>query len=102
MNAYFTDSKKNARHLPKINITNGFIEFICSIVAFFTCDTVVKIVKIGVCALCFIGFFGLVGGVEAGSINMVTALLIGAALSVIEFIMLGSMMNKSKIEKDEK
>ncbi len=102
MNAYFTDSKRASRHVPKINITNGFIEFICSIVAFFTCDTIVKIVKIGVCAICFIGFFGLVGGIEAGSINMVTGLLIGVALSIIEFVMLGSMMNKSKSEKDEK
>ena len=103
MNAYFTDSKRISRHVPKINITHGFIEFICSIVAFFTCDTVVRIIKIGVCALSFVGFFGIIGGIESGSINMISGLLIGAALSVIEFVMLGSLMSKSKGQsKNEK
>ena len=96
MNAYFTDSRKATRHIPKINITHGFIEFICSIVAFFTCETVVKVVKIGVSALCFIGFFGVIGGIEAYTISGFTGLLICALLSTLEFAVLKSIISKNE------
>ena len=99
MNAYFTDSHRSTRHTPKINITHGFIEFICSIVAFFTCEAVVKIIKISVCALSFVGFFGIIGGIESGSIGMMAGLLICAVLSSIEFITLRSLMVKNKSEE---
>ena len=95
MNAYFTDSRVATRHIPKINLTHGFIEFICSIVAFFTCDAVVKIIKIGVSVLCFIGFFGVIGGIESYTISAVTGLLICGMLSIIEFAVLKSIMNKN-------
>ncbi len=99
MNAYFTDSKRVKRHLPKINITHGFIEFICSIVAFFTCDAVVKAIKIGVCAICFIGFFGVIGGIESDSISMIAGLFICAMLSMVEFFTLKSIMAKGESEE---
>ena len=99
MNAYFTEHHKSTGRTPKINITNGFIEFICSIVAFFTCDTVTRIIKIGVCALSFIGFFGIIGGIEAGSINMMIGLICGAILSLVEFITLRSLMAKKNTEE---
>ncbi len=95
MNAYFTDSKRGTRHLPKINITHGFIEFICSLVAFFTCEAVVKVMKIGVCAVCFIGFFGTIGGIESDTLGMAAGLFICAILSAIEFFTLKSLMAKS-------
>ena len=96
MNAYFTDSKRHTRHLPKINITHGFIEFICSIVAFFTCDTVVNIIKIGVCAISFVAFFGIIGGIESGSIGMMGGLLSCAAISLIEFFTIRSVVSRKK------
>lgn len=101
MNAYFTDSKREKRNIPSINITHGFIEFICSIVAFFTCDAVVRAIKIGVCAACFIGFFGVIGGLELGSINTVAGLLVCFALSMVEFFTLKSVMAKSEDENEE-
>lgn len=96
MNAYFTDSKREKRHIPNINITHGFIEFICSIVAFFTCDAVVKAMKICVCAICFLGFFGVIGGIESGSMNTATGLLVCGALSMIEFFTLKSVTSKNE------
>ena len=99
MNAYFTDSKREKRNIPHINITHGFIEFICSIVAFFTCEAVVRVIKIGVCAACFIGFFGVIGGLELGSINTVTGLLVCLALSMIEFFTLKSVVEKNGDEE---
>lgn len=101
MNAYFTDSKREKRNIPHINITHGFIEFICSIVAFFTCEAVVRAIKIGVCAACFIGFFGVIGGLELGSINTVTGLLVCLALSMVEFFTIKSVV-ASGDDKDQK
>ncbi len=99
MNAYLTDSKKVKRHIPHINLTHGFIEFICSIVAFFTCDAVVKVIKIGVCAICFVGFFGVIGGIESDTIGIAAGLLSCAALSAVEFFTLKSIMAKSESEE---
>ena len=98
MNAYFTDSKRTKRALPHINFTHGFIEFICSIVAFFTCDVVVNTIKIIVCAVSFIGFFGVIGGIESGNITLAGGLFICAILSTVEFFTLKSITEKSNKE----
>lgn len=95
MNAYFTDTKRKTNHLPRINITHGFIEFICSLVAFFTCDAIVKVIKIGISALCFVGFFGVIGGIESESLGMALGLLLCAIFSMIEFFTLKSIMTKN-------
>ena len=99
MNAYFTNTKNVKRHIPHINLTHGFIEFICSIVAFFTCDAVVNTIKIIISAICFIGFFGIVGGIDAGNISMSCGLFFCAILSTVEFFTLKSITAKDGKEE---
>ena len=101
MNAYFTDPKRTKRNIPHINFTHGFIEFICSIVAFFTCDVVATTIKIIVCAISFITFFGVIGGIDAGTITMARGLFICSILSTIEFFTLKSVTAKDN-KKDTK
>lgn len=95
MNAYYTgtDSHKKIRNysLPRINTKNGFIEFICSLVAFFTCEAVVKVFKVCLSFVCFIGFFGIAGGMESGSIGMMGGFVCCASFTLIEAAILKSM-----------
>ena len=105
MNAYYTNTgsqkKLSSRALPKINLGNGFIEFICSLVAFFTCRAIVNIVKISISLVCFIAFFGIVGGMDSGSIGMGSGFICCAACTLIEAALLKSMASKSNTESSD-
>ena len=100
MNAYYTNGnsvkKINTSTLPKINVKNGFIEFICSLVAFFTCRAVVNIFKATTMILCLGVFFGIVGGMDSGSIGMLKGFVCCAMCSFIEIIILRSMTKQER------
>ena len=104
MNAYYSDanSKKNLSHnaIPHINAGHGFIEFICSLVAFFTCRAVVNIFKISLSLVCFIAFFGIVGGMDSCSIGMGAGFVLCAAITLIEAAILRSMVVKGNANPD--
>ena len=106
MNAYYTNTdshkKMNNYSLPRINVRHGFIEFICSLVAFFTCEAVVKVIKVCLSFICFIGFFGIAGGIESGSISMMGGFMCCAAFTLIEAAILKSTVKPSpNLESDE-
>lgn len=94
MNAYYSpEEKKDVKRasLPKITFNKGTIEFLCSIVAFFTCDIVVKVVKVAVSAICFIAFFGIAGGMDSGSISAIKGAFLCACCAVAEIFILRSL-----------
>ena len=99
MNAYYSNAnhEKKLSHnaIPHINVGHGFIEFICSLVAFFTCRAVVNIFKISLSLVCFIAFFGVVGGMDSCSIGMGTGFVLCAAITLIEAAILRSMIAKN-------
>ena len=105
MNAYYTNTnsekKLSSRALPKINVGHGFIEFICSLVAFFTCRAVVNIIKISLSLVCFITFFGIVGGMDSGSMSMGGGFVLCAACTLIEAAILRSMVVKNSDESPD-
>ena len=100
MNAYYSNTnsekKLSVHSIPKINIGNGFIEFICSLVAFFTCRAIVNIFKISLSLVCFIAFFGIVGGMDSGSMSMGRGFICCAACTLFEAVILRSMVSKNK------
>lgn len=106
MNAYYTNTnshkKINNYSLPRINVRHGFIEFICSLVAFFTCEAVVKVIKVCISFVCFIGFFGVAGGMESGSIGMMAGFMCCAAFTLIQATILKSMSKNSKSSENGK
>ena len=105
MNAYYTNtnSQKRIRNysLPRINVKDGFIEFICSLVAFFTCEAVIKILKVCISFVCFVGFFGVAGGMEGGSISMICGFICCGAFTLIEAAILKGMVKPSATPNDE-
>lgn len=100
MNAYYTNAtntKEIVRNsLPKINVKSGFIEFICSLVAFFTCEISVKVEKVACSFVCFIAFFGIAGGMDNGYINIFAGLLGCGICTVLQVVILKSIFNKKK------
>lgn len=105
MNAYYTNGnsvkKIRTSGIPKINVGNGFIEFICSLVAFFTCRAVINIFKVTLSLVCFIAFFGIVGGMDSGSIGLLKGVICCAGCSVIEAIILKSVASQNNSENTE-
>lgn len=94
MNAYYSpeENKDIGRaSLPKITFNKGTIEFLCSIVAFFTCDIIVKIAKVTVSAICFIAFFGIAGGMDSGSIGVLKGTFLCACCVIAEIFILRSL-----------
>lgn len=105
MNAYYTNTNSHKTidnySIPRINVRHGFIEFICSLVAFFTCEAVVKVIKVCLSFVCFIGFFGVAGGMESGSISMMSGFMCCAAFTLIEAAILKSMTKPSPSVEDK-
>ena len=100
MNAYYTNKNSNKTidnySIPRINVKHGLIEFICSLVAFITCEAVLKVIKVCLSFVCFIGFFGIAGGMESGSIGIASGFICCAAFTLIEAAILKSMTKASK------
>ena len=101
MNAYYQNTNFG-RTLPRENIENtrkigdGLIDFICSIVTLLTCPVALVMVKAALCVVTFIAFFGVVGGIDCGAISMAFGIVICLVLSLVEFLLLKSMVKKSK------
>lgn len=103
MNAYYQRANRtvlvtDAKPL-NINIGEKIISFICAIISVLTCDTAVIIEKISLSAVCFIAFIGVIGGIDAGSISMLAGIPICAAISLIECLVLRSLIKKKKASK---
>lgn len=99
MNAYyhnigFRADVKRESAIPQSNVGERLISFICSIVAVFTCATAVKIEKSVVSIALAFAFFGIVGGMDSGSISMMSGLLMCTAASAAEFALLKSTFKK--------
>lgn len=105
MNAYYTNtnSHKSVENcaIPHINVRHGFIEFICSLVAFFTCEVVVRVLKVCISFVCFVGFFGVAGGMEGGSIGIGGGFMCCAAFTLIEAAILKSMSKTPKSSENK-
>ena len=105
MNAYYQNTNINTnigRTLPRENIENtrkigdGLIDFLCSLVALLTCPVAMIMVKAALCVVTFVAFFGVIGGIECGAISMFFGIVICLALSLVEALLLKSMVKKSK------
>ena len=105
MNAYYQNTNINTnigRTLPRENIENTrkvgdeLIGFLCSLVALLTCPVALVMVKAALCVVTFIAFFGVVGGIDCGAISMAFGIVICLVLSLVEFLLLKSMVKKSK------
>ena len=101
MNAYYQNTNFG-RTLPRENIENrrktgdALINFICAVVTLLTCPVAVVMVKAALCVVTFIAFFGVIGGIECGAISMVFGIVICVVLSLVEGLLLWSMVKRSK------
>ena len=99
MNAYYNPertgtSSQRVNNISPVTYGDGFINFICAIVAFFTSVAAVKVEKVCVSALCFFAFFGIVGSMEAGSINMFAGSILCGIAAILEYLVLKSLIKK--------
>lgn len=83
--------EKRIRRFPSIEINQGFINFICSLIRLFTCDTAVKIEKVTLSIAGFVGFFGVMGGIENGNVELGTGIVLFAVITFSEIIVLKSI-----------
>lgn len=89
-------NEERARKLPRIEISDGFISFICSLVALFTCSAAIAVEKVAVCVVCFVGFFGIIGGMESGALSAFVGLLLCALVTGVEALVLRSFAKKRR------
>lgn len=100
MNAYYENNniaRSNTRIYPQAQTGDRLISFICMIVAALTSSVAIKIEKCAVCIVGFFAFFGIVGSMEAGSISILYGLLLCAAVSLVEFLVLRSLVKKNRV-----
>ena len=101
MNAYYQNTDYT-RTLPRSNVDtslkigDGLINFICAVITLLTCPVAIIMVKAVLCTVTFVGFFGVIGGIESGSISMLMGIVVCLALSLVECILLRSMVAKNK------
>lgn len=96
MNAYY-ENKTYGNRIPRtaeIRVGDRLISVICAIVAFLTCSAVVKVGKAAICTALFFSFFGVIGAMDNGSIGMLAGVVLCAATSLFEFLMIKSMVKK--------
>jgi hypothetical protein len=79
---YFTDSS------TKKNSSNRVLEMLCLILQSLLESSALRYVKVALVALSFIGLIGVIGAVEAGTLGMGSALVIGATLVLVEYLCL--------------
>ena len=98
MNAYYQKTNRTiaVTDTRPLNITIGdkLISFICAIISFFTCTAAVAIEKAVFSTVGFIAFFGIIGSMESGVISMLWGVLLCAAISLGEFLILKSLVKK--------
>jgi hypothetical protein len=98
MNAYYQKTNRTiaVTNNRPLNITIGdkIISFICAVISFFTCSAAVAIEKAVFSTAGFVAFFGIIGSMESGAISMVVGILLCAAISLGEFLVLRSLVKK--------
>lgn len=79
---YFTDCSE------KKKTGNHVLEMLCLILQSILESSALRYVKLALVAVSLIGLIGVIGAVEAGSLGMGTAILIGAVLVSVEYLCL--------------
>ncbi len=100
MNAYYENGnirRSNTRIYPQAQTGDKLISFICMIVAALTSTVAVRIEKCSLCIIGFFAFFGIVGSMETGSISLFSGVLLCAAVSLVEFLVLRSLVKKNRV-----
>ncbi len=75
---------------------DGFISFICSVVAMVTCPAAVMLEKVAVIFALFLSFFAVVGATERGEMSMLLGIMICAVISLCEYGILRSFWKKNE------
>ena len=101
MNAYYQNTNyTKTLHTASADTTrrigDGLIDLICAIVTLLTCPVAIVMVKAVLCTVTFVGFFGVIGGIESGSISMLMGIVVCLALSLVEYLLLKSMVSPSR------
>ena len=94
MNRYYdfeNERKSNCSYIGKIesendNIADSFIALLCAIIGLFKSEGFRTVLRIGFTLICFIGFVGIIGGVEAGTMNVGLAIILAAFMVFIEIL----------------
>ena len=98
MNAYFDRTQRTAvitdDRTLNINVFDKIVAVICSIIAFFTSATAIRVEKAVSCTVGFVAFFGVIGSIESGSLAMLPGIAVCAIISLIEFFIFKSMFKK--------
>ena len=100
MNAYYEHNRihnnRTQISIPATHISDKIISAICMIVAFFTCTAAIRIEKTVLSAVCFFGFFGAIGGIESAALSPILGILLCAAFTYVEYLVLKSLFAKKK------
>lgn len=99
MNAYyenksFTSRINNTASIREVNVGDKLISLICAVVAFLTRASVVKVTKAAICTALFFAFFGIIGAMDNGNVGLFVGILLCAAVTFFEFLMLRSTFAK--------
>ena len=91
MNAYYNDS-----HIRSASLEDRTTSAICSLISFITNRTFVNIVKLALIALSLVGFIATVGRIDNGSVGFFAGMSICAGFSLLEIVIIGSMVGQKK------
>ena len=94
MNRYYdfeNERKSNCSYIGKIesendNIADSFIAFLCALVGLFKSEGFRTALRVVFTLISFIGFVGIIGGVEAGTMNIGLAIILAAFMVFIEIL----------------
>jgi len=100
MNAYYQRNNRtitvtDTRPYRGAMAGDKLIAFICAIVAALTSTVAVRIEKALLCTAGFILSFGVIGGMENGSIGLLSGILICSAVALVEFLIFKSMFKRN-------
>lgn len=90
------DKHRIRRTASSVHIVDRLLAFIYGIMAIIISQKALKIIKVSLSAIGFIGFFGIIGGMEKGSLGMISGLLLCALITAVEFVILKNLSGKEE------
>ena len=91
MNAYYNES-----NVRRATLEDKTTSLICALISFITNKTFVTVVKLAVIAIAFFGFVATLGRIDSGSVGFFGGVIMCAVFSLLEIIVIGSMVGQKK------
>lgn len=95
-----TQQEENiGRSFHRSNTKKRLFAFLSGLITLIISQKILKVVKVSLSAVGFIGFFGVIGGIEKGSLGMISGLLLCTLITAAEFFILKNISDKEDKNK---